>query len=255
MIRRLSIADQAKRDYVVMRVSPDEHSPRVCVSLVSAGDMWGGPGNADNRRRLFASLGVEEACVRSLRQIHSKRVVAVEDVPAVAMRFDDHAKEGDALVAADGKDILAVRVADCFPIFFFDRQSGACAAAHSGWRGTGIVRETLAMMSMHYQTRPEHVSALIGPGIGPCCYDVPHERAASFEGLFGSESVQRRNGQRFLDLRGVNERLLQEEGVTDIVSVADCTSCSPFLGSFRRQGPHHFTHMLALIGRFGYPQP
>jgi copper oxidase (laccase) domain-containing protein len=45
-----------------------------------------------------------------------------------------------------------------------------------------------------------------------------------------------------------NIRLLQDAGVEVIRMVADCTSCTPRLGSFRRQGPADYTLMLAWIG-------
>lgn len=251
MIRRLSIADHAASPVVSipMPAGADGRAPRVCLTLKPAGDMWGEDGIDGRRRRLFASLGIDEAQTRSLRQIHSTRVFAAEEIPPPAEGREP--TEGDGL-ATDRRDLaLYVRVADCYPIFLFDRRTGAFAVVHSGWRGTGIAAEALALMGRLYDTRPQEVAALLGPGIRPCCYNVPEERAALFADRFGSDSVERRNGEQFLDLASANIALLQNSGVVHITSITECTSCTQFLGSYRRQGPEHFTHMLALIGYFG----
>lgn len=211
--------------------------------------MWGEEETAAPRRRLLASLGIDEQRTRSLRQVHSTRVLTAESVAPTD--GDRELEEGDGLVTNSSDLALFVRVADCYPIFLFDRRRGSFAVVHSGWRGTGIAVEALELMSGRYDSRPEDVAAVLGPGIRPCCYNVPEERARFFAERFGEGSVQRRDGDRFLDLASVNISLLESRGVTNITSITDCTSCSPFLGSFRRQGPESFTHMLALIGYFG----
>jgi copper oxidase (laccase) domain-containing protein len=98
---------------------------------------------------------------------------------------------------------------------------------------------------------PERLAVSIGPGIGPCCYEVPRGRFEEFRSRFGEKAVARGdgNGHR-LDLRGANIALLEEVGVVDITVVSDCTACGRGLGSFRREGPAAFTRMAAFIGPF-----
>ena len=66
------------------------------------------------------------------------------------------------------------------PIFLVDPVTGAFGLVHSGWKGTGIVHAALESMMAAFGTDPRDVSVTIGPGIGPCCYRVPEERARVF---------------------------------------------------------------------------
>jgi copper oxidase (laccase) domain-containing protein len=67
-------------------------------------------------------------------------------------------------------------------------------------------------------------AAAVGPGIGPCCYEVGDEVRAAFEGI-GPDLVA--NGR--LDLREVARRLLERAGVRSLEVSEECTSCSPEL--------------------------
>jgi hypothetical protein len=74
--------------------------------------------------------------------------------------------------------------------------------------------------------KPENTGALIGPGIGPCCYEVQEDVAQVFRSAgFGDPVIQRRERALFLDLKAANVRMLQQEGVKEIHDVALCTSC------------------------------
>ncbi len=117
-----------------------------------------------------------------------------------------------------------VFVADCLPIALSG--PGGVAMVHGGWRGlaAGIaergVREVQAS------------AAAIGPGIGPCCFEVGEEVLAEFSGL-GSGVAD----GRMLDLGLVCERLLREAGVAEIERSGLCTSCERELFySHRRDG-------------------
>ena len=229
--------------------SGEESGLRAMISLARAGNM------ALSRRRdlpwraeLFSFLGLEEERVFGLRQVHSQRVVVVEHGQSEALA----AEEADGMITDRANVVLSATVADCLPIFLYDAASGAFGLVHSGWKGTGIVAKALQAMQDRYGTRASNVAATIGPGIGPCCYRVPEERAVFFAHQFGAETVVRsQDGTPSLDLRAANLALLREAGVKAVTVVEDCTSCSEALGSFRRQGPAHYTLMLACIGRWG----
>ena len=227
-------------------VTPGTHAG---ITLAAAGDMAlsqdrGVPGRAG----FAARTGIQPERLYGLRQVHSQRVQVIDGQPA----DDIAAVEADGLLSASMDAVLSVTVADCLPIFLADRRTGAFGVVHSGWRGTGIVREALALMSSRFGSRPGDVAVVVGPGIGACCYAVPEERAVFFASEYGPETVFRgEDGRPRLDLRAANARLLREAGVEDVRVVTDCTSCSPKLGSFRRQGPARYTLMLAWIGRQG----
>lgn len=241
MLHEIGLHPTDHRLYSSLPIAPSAGSaaPRVWISLAASGDMWGGGEGELNRTKFYRKIGVPGAAVRTVKQVHSRRVVQAEEC--------SQDEEADGLIAKEHTIALGVRVADCFPIFLYDARTGGFAALHSGWKGTGIALEAIRLMGSRYGTRPSDLHALLGPGIRPCCYNVPAERAQAFESEFGTNAVVHRAGESYLDLASANIALLESIGVGEITSVTDCTSCSPFLGSFRREGPEKFTHMLAVI--------
>jgi polyphenol oxidase len=228
--------------------SLDVSSPRMRagISLARAGDMAVGfRHELPFRRRILQAAGVPEPCF-GLRQVHSRVVVEVTDQEPEQLAE----LAADGMIADRAGLTLTVTIGDCLPIFLVDTRSGAFGLVHSGWRGTGIVKDALAAMTARYATRPADVAATIGPGIGTCCYRVPEERASAFAENFGNGAVTRgADGAPRLDLRAANVGLLRQAGVLDIGVVAECTCCSPRLSSFRRQGPEAYTLMLAFLTR------
>jgi YfiH family protein len=172
-----------------------------------------------------------------LHQIHSDRCV-------VAGGASGRIGEGDALLENTPGHVVAVKTADCIPVLLVDERNRAVAAVHAGWRGTEqrIVAKTIARMAQEFSTRPEDLRAAIGPGIGPCCYEVGPEVAQRF-GIETAEPVK-------LDLAEYNRRQLIEAGVAEdrVYVVRLCTRC---LGedffSFRRE-KEQAGRMYSLIG-------
>jgi hypothetical protein len=64
---------------------------------------------------------------------------------------------------------------------------------------------------------------MVGPGIGPCCYEVGEEVAAPFRERFGEDVV--RDGR--LDLWTSAERALRAAGVGHVERLDRCTACEP----------------------------
>lgn len=153
--------------------------------------------------------------------------------------------DADGILVQDDRWAPCVTVADCMPIWIWDRDQGWFGVLHSGWKGTGILSDTIKRLCFQ-GSRSESIAVILGPSIGKCCYTVPEERAVAFESLFGRDSVCREHGVYTLDLRVANVNLAKKSGIQDILSVANCTSCNPALGSFRREGPARFTRMAAL---------
>jgi copper oxidase (laccase) domain-containing protein len=69
---------------------------------------------------------------------------------------------------------------------------------------------------------PATLGAAIGPGAGPCCYEVGDEVHAKFE-LYGRAA---RNG-RNLDMKAIAREQLRGAGVDFVEDAALCTICSP----------------------------
>jgi copper oxidase (laccase) domain-containing protein len=76
------------------------------------------------------------------------------------------------------------------------------------------------------------VAAAVGPGIGPCCYEVGDEIAARYRSRFGARAVRGRN----LDLWTVAGRVLHAAGVDSVDRIDVCTACNHEFFSHRRDG-------------------
>ena len=141
------------------------------------------------------------------------------------------------------------------PIWLFDAKRRAFGLLHSGWKGTGILEAGVLRMGAEFGCPPADISVILGPSIGSCCYAVPEERASGFSAEFGAKATRRARSPdgkifHYLDLRAANLMLAEKLGIGRLMDVRLCTSCSPFLGSYRRQGAAGFTRMLALCGYF-----
>ena len=139
--------------------------------------------------------------------------------------------------------VPVVTVADCVPIYFYDSRNGVFGVAHSGWKGTGIAGEAVALMKKNYGSDPRDILAAIGPHIHDCCYTVDKERAQYFVDNFGSGCVQKvsqaqgAGGLFRLSLLKANLNVLESAGVLEenIVAAKNCTACDARFGSFRRE--------------------
>ncbi len=216
------------------------------ITLAAAGDMRRArDGISTGRREFLARRDAAPGDLYGLRQVHSRQVVVVDSQSAAEVT----ACEADGMVSTRNDVVLAVTVADCLPIFLVDTESPAFGIVHSGWRGTGIVAEALRSMERRFGSQARSVAAVIGPGIGACCYTVPPDRAALFADRYGPAVIEGDHAAPRLDLRAANLVLREEAGVRDVTVIQDCTSCTPTLGSYRRQGPADYTLMLAWIRR------
>jgi YfiH family protein len=181
----------------------------------------------ENRRRLAAAVGVEPHDVPIGLQVH-KADLAVHTARQEPSPF---AEPGTALEEVDGHVVrqagLAplVLTADCLPIALAG--PGGVAILHCGWRGlaAGIVARGAEAVGA--------TSAAIGPGIGPCCYEVGTEVLEAFTDL-GEEIAD----GRMLDLPEISRRLLARAGVKQVESAGLCTFCNPelFFSHRRDQG-------------------
>jgi len=218
-----------------------QQAPAAFLSLATLGDMPVKPEPTNRVRQEIAKLFPEKRFVW-LTQEHTRIVL-----PADSGSVDVCGQIGDGLVTNDPHTIIGVTVADCLPVFLWDTVSGARSLCHSGWKGTGIVRHALNLMKTRYGALPQTVRAILGPGIRPCCYAVPQERAETFTAEFGEETAIFRGGQWYLDIAAANKAILATEGIDTVNIHSECTCCDTRFSSYRRQGKN-FTRMLALCG-------
>jgi YfiH family protein len=196
---------------------------------LNLGDLVGDdPGAvAENWRQLEDSTGLGFARVR---QVHGTRVVA-GPVPTPP------GQEADGVISVTPGVAACVAVADCVPILLARPDGSAVAALHAGWRGTLARVAAEGVNALAAGGDGSAPLAVIGPSIGPCCYQVSEDLAAQFTAAFGPRVVQRGARGPCLDLWFANERALRDAGVTRVARLGRCTACEPrIFFSHRRDG-------------------
>src|SRR5438132_2879347 len=172
-----------------------------------------GPENVEeNRRRLCEAVGADSSRLAMNRQVHAATVNRAE--------AGARGKDGDGLWTDERALPMLKVTADCLPIALARRTGRpALALLHAGRLGLleGIVEAGVAVLA------DGSLAAAVGPGIGPCCYEVGDEIRDAYRSRFGPAAVRGRN----LDLWGVAARVLRDAGVTSVERVDVCTAGNP----------------------------
>jgi YfiH family protein len=191
--------------------------------------------------------GYDPARVVLLRQEHTRRVVAADDVLASTADQDPEDRvAADGIVAGPEGPALAVGVGDCMPILLYDRVTGARGLLHSGWKGTGILEAAVRELEQRYRVRASGLVAHFGPCISSDAYVVDDARAAEYA-EWGTSAVVYRENRPYLDLRAANLAIARRLGIGQVSYADHCTFADERLGSFRRQGAG-YTGMLVVVG-------
>ncbi|MCQ2587181.1 MAG: polyphenol oxidase family protein [Treponema sp.] len=220
------------------------------LTLIPAGNMrfrW----NEENpvRKELLTSISKNPV---PLELIHSQTVVDIKN------KNDTFKMQADGMITKNPELMPVITVADCVPIYLYDSVTKVFGVVHSGWKGTGIIREAILLAQKNYGSKPEDFSVVIGPHIKNCCYIVNEERAEYFRNNFSKDCVVEleKNGTCYCGGRGLpivwnngggklyrlslekaNLAVLEKTGVKseNIGVCSDCTCCTEICGSNRRQ--------------------
>jgi YfiH family protein len=144
-------------------------------------DAWG---------ELAQAIEVDAAHLARVRQVHGAATRVYRQGDTATDRSTPRT-EADVLVS-DADDLaLSIQTADCLPLLFADRRTGAVAAAHAGWRGLALSVPVVAVeqLAAQFGSRPADLMVAVGPAIAACCYEVGEEVRASFDSA-GFEASQ-----------------------------------------------------------------
>ncbi|HUW42348.1 MAG TPA: polyphenol oxidase family protein [Rectinemataceae bacterium] len=237
---------------------PGAAEPKALLSLREAGDLrYRHEDGNPLRVNFFEGCGISSSRVLGTKLAHSRSILFPSDAAQQRRLVDEAIVErggADGVITREPSLVPTVTAADCMPIWILDRHSGAFGVLHSGWRGTGILKIAVEELGRRFGSPPSSLSAILGPAIGSCCYDVPEERAELFLERYGERAAFREGGTWRIDLREANIALAGSSGLGWLLSVDACTSCDPRLGSYRREGPASFTCMAAACGNFRPPE-
>ena len=174
----------------------------------------------ENRRRLCASVEIDPEAATMAWQAHGAKVLRADGRGIV--RPGTPLERCDGLWTDEPGRGLMLLTADCLPVALA-RANGkpGLAVLHVGWRGLleGIVENGVAALG------GGELVAAIGPGIGPCCYEVGPDVAEPYETAFGAEVLT----EGRLDLWRAAELALRRAGVAKVERTDLCTYCRPEL--------------------------
>ena len=190
-----------------------------------------------NRKRFSDAL---QRRLVSPKQVHGVRVAG-----AAEYVLEEPAAGCDGLTLhpdIDGDLAPMLLFADCVPVVLCGEVD--MAVAHGGWRGIlgGIVQQA------GRSTMGAPATAVIGPSLGPCCFEVGEDIAEAFGRRYGEEVVVRPEGEDDrprVDLWEAVTKAASELGVQreHVVNPRLCTSCnSDLFYSYRKEGPETGRH-------------
>ncbi len=189
------------------------------------------PDARETRKKLCESLSLSFGCLTVGNQVHESSVAVVgkELAGSGAGEPETRIPATDALVTAVPGVALAVLTADCLPVLLYDCKRGCVGAAHAGWRGIvgGVLENTAAEMNSSFGAGLENIHAIIGPSIGPCCFEIKKDVADTLTPE-EAEHVSIRDDRIFLDLWKLAEMKLVDAGLKkDSLHFTEvCTCCT-----------------------------
>lgn len=179
-----------------------------------------------------------------VKQIHDSKIIEVKNSTIKNNNYDG--------MITKKKLLLAIRTADCLPVFFFDSRKKIVGAVHAGWKGlkSGILKNTINKL-IKSGSNINNIYVSIGPHIGFCCYKVSKDRIDEFNKLLETDKkfYEYRKSSWYLNLGKIAEIQLFQMGVSinqiDILPI--CTYCDLDYFSYRREGSQT-GRMLNIIG-------
>jgi YfiH family protein len=176
---------------------------------------------AENRRRAVAGTGGDPAQATMAWQEHGRVVREVTAEPAGGRFLEPGAEpfpRSDGLATSLRGRPMMLLAADCIPVAIASADGERLAVLHAGWRGleAGIVEAGV-------QAVGGEAVAAVGPGAGPCCYEVGADVAERLQARFGADVVREGRADLWLCAR----RALEAAGASTVAVAGECTICNP----------------------------
>lgn len=175
-----------------------------------------------NHDLLADKLGFNRHSLIHMRQIHSDRIVLVDET----LNFDTP-PECDALITNCTDTPLMVMSADCTGILIYDPIQKAIGAVHAGRSGAlnAILPKTVEAMHQTFGSHKEDLHIVLGPSIGGCCYEINETIASECEEKGYSCALRREDKKLFLDVNTILLMQLKRLEIEKVEVIQECTSC------------------------------
>lgn len=198
----------------------------------------------NNRDAFFQKEGIDPTTVVSPLLVHGNDVAPVTEADAGTIVYDV-----DGLVTNRSTIVLTITAADCLPVYFFDPTTKTIGLVHAGRRGlvANVVSVAIDLMEQLFDVSPLDLLVCIGPGIGPCHYDISESDAELFIGY--PDALEHHDGKTFLNLSSVAAQQCLALAVKPehIEVSSDCTFEDDNLFSARRDKKDPVEAMVAYL--------
>ena len=137
----------------------------------------------------------------------------------------------DALFTSNNNFALEVKVADCMPIFIFDKKSSFFGVIHAGWRGlaNGIIENSINLLK-EKDLEIKNIKVFIGPSISQRNFEIQSDVMSYFDSKFSIV----KDGKIFLSLQEVVIDIFASYSIFDIININECTYENLNYHSYRR---------------------
>lgn len=197
-----------------------------------------------NRKKFFQKNNIKNYVVAGL--IHGADIKKIS--------FQDNKKiiwQTDGLITNEKNLFLCLTGADCFPVYFFDKEKEVIGIVHAGWRGvvSGVIENAVLKMQKEFNCKIGGINVILGPGIRSCHFEIKKDIINQFKKY--KEFIINKDDKIFVDLPGIiKSQLLKlklpEKNIKDSNECTYCMADKYF--SNRRDKKEILSVMVAYIG-------
>jgi YfiH family protein len=180
---------------------------------------------------LSSAFDIPVENIFTIDQIHGGEILIIDDDFDV-LAGKDRDFPFDGIITARRGIAIGIKTADCVPVFFIDPVKRIVGAVHAGWKGTAlsIAARAVHLLGKSFGSDSKDIRVVIGPAIGPCCYEVDTRVFESMKHLSDRDlyfTEGDNEGKWMLDLGAANKSQLEKQGIPagNIYSANLCTSC------------------------------
>lgn len=163
-------------------------------------------------------------------QVHGGEILIIDDESHLMEKGGKFPFDG--IITARPGIAIGIKTADCVPLFLIDPAKRIIGAVHAGWQGTArsIAVRAVDLFEERFGSDSKDIGAVIGPAIGPCCYEVDTRVYESMQDLPNRDLYFTKGddeGKWMLDLGAANTIQLERRGIpaSNIYFANLCTSC------------------------------
>jgi YfiH family protein len=175
-----------------------------------------------NRKSFLKKQGISEKKVIGVKSVHGNNIEIVSKKHTGTF-IDDT----DGMITKQKDAYLAITVADCLPIILFEPEKEILTLLHAGWRGleNRIIEKAIKKLHDKYDAKPDKLLAGIGPGIGPCHFEVKDDLLIKFRSY--PDAIINRDSLNYIDLKSIAKTQMEHAGIKpDNIEVNPvCTYC------------------------------